>query len=98
MHHQEKHFICLLVLSADNLFKQFGNRGGPTKYGPDLDPNCLTLVVFLKKNCKKQTTKRHASRQQKGMQNFHLGKELTDTVPYNQLNLLYNLIQISQNG
>ena len=32
--HELKH--CLLVLSADNLCKQFGPR-------PDLDPNCLTL-------------------------------------------------------
>ena len=27
----------------DNLHKQFGPRSGPTKVGPDLDPNCLTL-------------------------------------------------------
>ena len=29
--------------SADNLYKQFGQN-----VGPDLDPNCLTLIVFLK--------------------------------------------------
>ena len=40
--------LCQLVSSADNIFKQFGPRSGPKKVGPDLDPNCLTLMVFLK--------------------------------------------------
>ena len=34
--------------AADNFCKQFGPRSGPTQVGPDLDPNCLTLMVFLK--------------------------------------------------
>ena len=40
--------ICLLVayMYVDNLCKQFGHRSGPT-LGPDLDPNCLTVMVFL---------------------------------------------------
>ena len=30
------------------LLQQFGPRSDPTKRRPDLDPNCLTLMVFLK--------------------------------------------------
>ena len=33
--------------SADNHCKQFEPRSGQNA-GPDLDPNCLTLMVFLK--------------------------------------------------
>ena len=35
--------LCLLVLAADNLCKQFGPRSARQNAGPDLDPNCLTL-------------------------------------------------------
>ena len=46
------------MLSADYICKQFGPRPGPTKWkmlsvGPDLDPSCLTLIVFLKQFFKK---------------------------------------------
>ena len=34
--------LYLLVLSADDLCKQFGPRSGPTNDRSDLDPNCLT--------------------------------------------------------
>ena len=41
--------LCLLVLSADTVtFAQFGLRSDLTKVGPDLNPICLTSVVFLK--------------------------------------------------
>ena len=36
--------------STDNLRKQFGLRSGPL---PDLNPNCSTLIVFLKEFSKK---------------------------------------------
>ena len=35
------------MLSADNLCKQLGPSSVPNLVGPDLDPNCLTQVVFL---------------------------------------------------
>ena len=41
--------ICLPEASADNFYKQFGPRSGPTNMGPDLDPNCLTLCLFFEK-------------------------------------------------
>ena len=31
--------LCLLVLSADKVCKQFRSRSGPTIVCPDLDPN-----------------------------------------------------------
>ena len=37
-----------LVLFADNFNKQFGPRSGPTNFGPDLDPKCLTLLCIPK--------------------------------------------------
>ena len=50
--------------------------------GPDLDPNCLTLITFLKEFFKKDMKK--ISRQQKSRKNFTGGKELTFNVlfPY----------------
>ena len=46
--------------------KQFGSRSGPTHIGPDLDPNCLMLkvfmiffVIFLKKATMKKIIRRH---------------------------------------
>ena len=33
---------------ADNFCKLIQPRSGSTKFWPDLDPNCLTLMVFLK--------------------------------------------------
>ena len=36
--------LCLLVLSADNLAYSFDRDQAPQKVGPDLDPNCLTLI------------------------------------------------------
>ena len=45
----DQSLILNKVPTIDNLFKQFGCRSGPTKcVGPDLNPNCLTLMVFLK--------------------------------------------------
>ena len=35
--------LCQLVLSADNLCKQFGPDQNRQNVGPDLDPNCLRL-------------------------------------------------------
>ena len=35
--------------SADNLFKQFGIRLGLQHDWPDLDLNCLTMMLFMKK-------------------------------------------------
>ena len=55
--------LCLLVLSADNLYKQFGPISGQN-VGPDLGPTFFTLMVFLKEffekvdfEKNKQTTK-----------------------------------------
>ena len=40
--------LCLFVPSAYNLCKQLRPRSGRQNVEPDLDPNCLTLMVFLK--------------------------------------------------
>ena len=55
--------LCLLVSSAENLCKQFGSGSGPTNVGPDLDPNCLTLMVFLKEISEKLIAKKICRRQ-----------------------------------
>ena len=36
-----------IEIRLDVSCKQFGSRLGPTHVGPDLDPNCLILKVFL---------------------------------------------------
>ena len=40
--------LCLLVLCADNLSKQFGPRSGPIKCQARSGFNFLTLKIFLK--------------------------------------------------
>ena len=35
--------LCLILSSADNLCKQFGQDQDQQNVGPDLDTNCLTL-------------------------------------------------------
>ena len=49
--------LCLQLLSADNLIfaNSFGTRSGPTNVRPDLDPNCMTLMVIMKELCSKLT-------------------------------------------
>ena len=46
------HFIlitpCLLVLSSDNLCKHLDPDQARQNVGPNLDPNCLTLMIFSK--------------------------------------------------
>ena len=49
---QQKHLYFSLSMpapSAGNHCKQFGSRSGRQYVGPDLVPNCLTLMVFM--NC-----------------------------------------------
>ena len=55
------------MLSDENLCKQFGPRSGLTKQnaGPDLDPNCLTLWWYSRKNFSKKLILKKNSRQQK---------------------------------
>ena len=60
----------LLVSSADNLCKQFGQD-----VGPDLDPNCLTMMVFLKEFFEKVAFEK-ISRRQKACKIIQGGKEL----------------------
>ena len=71
--------LYLQVLSADNFCKQFGPRSGPNKaqqnVRSDLDPNCLTLMVFLKEFFKKVDFEKDKQKT-KSMQNFAGGKEL----------------------
>ena len=60
--------VCFVTV--DNLCKQFGPRQAQQNVGPDLYPNCLTLIIvmvflkdFLKKlilKKKSQTAKKHA--------------------------------------
>ena len=50
--------LYFLMSAADNFWKQFGPKSGPTKLRPvfsrsDLDSNCLTLMVFLEEFFKK---------------------------------------------
>ena len=42
---------------------------------PELDPNCLTLLVFLQEFFEKNDLEKNGSRQ-KSMQNYPVGKEL----------------------
>ena len=63
--------LCLLVLSADNLCKQFGPRSSPTKHRVWSGSKLFdTLMVFLKEFFKKvnfeknkQTTKKHVGKE-----------------------------------
>ena len=66
------------MLSADNLCKQLGPSSVPNLVGPDLDPNCLTQMVFLEeffelddfgektpqKQCKKKNKKKKTKKNQ----------------------------------
>ena len=61
MYHEDSYKIFgffnsfyLLVLCAGSLCKQFGPRYGPVQnIGPDLDPNCMTLRWYSRKNFRK---------------------------------------------
>ena len=57
--------VCFIAVklfpASDDICKHFG----PRNVGPDLDPKCLTLMIFLKKNKKKNET----SADGKNMQN-----------------------------
>ena len=46
--------LCLLVLAADNLCKQFRPRTGRQNVWPDLDPNCLKYFFSKLMICKNQ--------------------------------------------
>ena len=73
-------YLCLLLSSADNLWKQFGPRPGPTNVGPDLDPNCMTLKLYSwKKFSKRLVLKKSADDRKKSMKNYPGGKELKTT-------------------
>ena len=52
--------LYLLVSSADNFCKQFGPNQARHFVGPDLNPNCLTLIVFLKEFFEKLILKKSA--------------------------------------
>ena len=66
--------------SADNFCEQFDPDQARQNVGPDLDANCLKLIVFLKEflekvdfeNKNQQTTKKreHLSRGQRGKVEF----------------------------
>ena len=46
--------LAATLSPANNRSKQFGPRLGPThSVGPELDPICLTLMVYLKEFCEK---------------------------------------------
>ena len=62
--------LYLQVSSADYFCKQFGPRSGPTNVGPDLDPNCLTIGWYSRKNCLKKWILKKISILQKSMQKF----------------------------
>ena len=68
--------VCFVTV--DNLCKQFGPRQAQQNVGPDLHPNCLTLIivmVFLKDFLKKLILKKK-SQTTKSMQNSSACKEL----------------------
>ena len=58
-------FLCLLVLSADNLWKQLDPDQTWQNAGPDLDLNCLTLWWYSWKNSSKKLIVKKINRQQK---------------------------------
>ena len=45
--------------------------------GPDLGPNCLTLLMVFPKEFFKEVDFEKISRRQKSMQNYAVGKDLT---------------------
>ena len=52
--------------------------------GPDLDPNCLTLMVFLKEIIEKVDFEKKISKRQKGMQNYYpVGRGNPESATYN---------------
>ena len=58
--------LCLLVLSANNLCKQFGPRSGPTGHQAFSESRLFdTLMVFLNNFAKKLDFEEKISRQQK---------------------------------
>ena len=65
----------------------FANRLEPNQawqnVGPDLDPNCLTLMVFLKGLFKKvDFLKNQQTTKKKNMKNYPVSKELRKIHPY----------------
>ena len=62
------------MLSADKLCKQIGTRSSRHNVGPGLDPNCLTLIIFLKEYFEKN------QQTAKNVKNYQVGKELTNIV------------------
>ena len=65
--------LCLLVLSANSLNPDHAQQNTD----PDLDPNCLTLMVFLNVFLKKLIKKNKLADDNKSMQNYPVGKEFT---------------------
>ena len=65
---------CRLLITFENILVADQAR---QNVGPDLDPNCLTLSCYSRKNfSKKFIVKKKISRGQKSMQNYPVGKGL----------------------
>ena len=76
--------LCLLVSSADSLCKQLDPDRTRQDVGPDMDPNCLTLMVhlYLRKNFSKKDDFVKNQQSTKNMKNYAAGKYLKWFFPY----------------
>ena len=63
--------LAATLSPANNRSKQFGPRSGPThSVGPELDPICLTLIVYLKEFCEKILFLKKSADDKKSMTNY----------------------------
>ena len=63
--------LYLLLTSADTISNSLDPDQARQSVGPDPDPNCLTLMVFLKECFKKVNFEEEKTRRlQKSVQNF----------------------------
>ena len=62
--------------SADNICKEFGSSQDRHFVGPDLGPNHLTLIVFLKEFFEKVNFEKRSADDNKSMKNYPACKDL----------------------
>ena len=65
---------CLLLIALANSVDPDQAR---QNVGPDLDSNCLTLMVFRKEFFEKDDFEKNSADHKNSMQNYTVGKELT---------------------
>ena len=69
--------FCRLLITFTNSLNPDQDR---QNVGPDLDPNCLTLILFLKETFENIILKERSADSNKSMHNFPAFKELNNGV------------------